>query len=316
MISDGALRGDVTAQRVDRARRYGCGSSGLDHQSLGGVGASLTVTGDRLAHDAEGVQVGRARGGAAQGLLGTEVRRRAEQVAGPGVPRGVRGAGDAEVGELHQTVLAHQDVGRLHVSVHDLDLVGDPECEGALADDRAHVVGGQPAVLADDLRQRLPVDQLHDQVRQVLVLAVVEQRRDVGVDQGRRVQRLVAEAESEQLLVAGVGSHHLDGDVALQHLVVGRPHIGHAAGGDPPPEAVPVAQHQPWLQPAHVVGLTLVTVLPLAGGSPDRPGYGEGGLGRLTRRRGRWAQQGSNLRPLACKASALPLSYAPERRKD
>src|ERR1022692_4298858 len=24
-----------------------------------------------------------------------------------------------------------------------------------------------------------------------------------------------------------------------------------------------------------------------------------------------WAQQGSNLRPLACKASALPLSYAP-----
>ena len=25
----------------------------------------------------------------------------------------------------------------------------------------------------------------------------------------------------------------------------------------------------------------------------------------------RWAQQGSNLRPLACKASALPLSYAP-----
>ena len=26
-----------------------------------------------------------------------------------------------------------------------------------------------------------------------------------------------------------------------------------------------------------------------------------------------WAQQGSNLRPLACKASALPLSYAPVR---
>jgi hypothetical protein len=25
-----------------------------------------------------------------------------------------------------------------------------------------------------------------------------------------------------------------------------------------------------------------------------------------------WAQQGSNLRPLACKASALPLSYAPD----
>jgi hypothetical protein len=27
---------------------------------------------------------------------------------------------------------------------------------------------------------------------------------------------------------------------------------------------------------------------------------------------GWWAQQGSNLRPLACKASALPLSYAPD----
>jgi hypothetical protein len=29
-----------------------------------------------------------------------------------------------------------------------------------------------------------------------------------------------------------------------------------------------------------------------------------------------WAQQGSNLRPLACKASALPLSYAPDAPRE
>jgi hypothetical protein len=32
--------------------------------------------------------------------------------------------------------------------------------------------------------------------------------------------------------------------------------------------------------------------------------------------RRRWAQQGSNLRPLACKASALPLSYAPDATRE
>lgn len=38
------------------------------------------------------------------------------------------------------------------------------------------------------------------------------------------------------------------------------------------------------------------------------------GCGRICLVRSWWARQVSNLRPLACKASALPLSYAPENR--
>ena len=53
-----------------------------------------------------------------------------------------------------------------------------------------------------------------------VVLAVVEQRGDVGVDQRGGVQRLVAEAEREELLVAGVGAHHLERDPALEDVVL------------------------------------------------------------------------------------------------
>src|SRR6478735_1295473 len=112
-----------------------------------------------------------------------------------GVPSSVAGPGDPEVGELHEAVLAHQDVGGLDVAMDDLGLVGDTQGQGALADDGAHLLGRHRALLADELREGLAVDELHDQVGQTVVLAVVEERGDVGVDECRGVQRLVTEPE-------------------------------------------------------------------------------------------------------------------------
>ena len=142
---------------------------------------------------------------------------------------GVGRPGDAEVGQLHQPVLADQDVGRLDVAVDDLGLVGDPECQRALADHRANLFGRERAVVADQLREGFAVDELHDEEGEALVLAVVEERGDVGVDQRRGVQRLVTEPKGEQLLVVGVGTHHLQRDAALQDVVLRGPHVGHAA---------------------------------------------------------------------------------------
>jgi len=113
------------------------------------------------------------------------------------------------------------------------------------------------AGLADEPRQGLALDELHDQERQALVLAVVEDGGDVGVDQSRRVQRLVAEAQGEQLLVFGVGAHHLERDQSLQDCVRRDPYVAHATGRDACFKSVPVAEHEPWLQPIHVVGLTV-----------------------------------------------------------
>jgi hypothetical protein len=113
--------------------------------------------------------------------------------------------------------------------VHHFGLVGDPERQRALADDRADLVGGERAVVADQLREGLPVDELHDEVGEALIFAVVEEGGDVGVDQRRGVQRLVTEPKGEKLLVVGIGAHHLQGDAALEDLVLRRPHVGHAA---------------------------------------------------------------------------------------
>ena len=133
----------------------------------------------------------------------------------------------------------------------------DAERQGALADHGTHLVGGEGAALADQLRQRLAVDELHDQERQAVVLAVVEDGGDVGVDQSRGVQRLVAEAKGEQLLVVGVGTHHLERDHPLQDLVLRRPDVGHAAGRDASLEPVPLAENESGRQPMHLVTLTV-----------------------------------------------------------
>jgi hypothetical protein len=87
-----------------------------------------------VTDDAQRIEVGRTGGGLAERLLRTDVRRSAEQIAGAGVSRRIGRAGDAEVGELHQSVLAHQDVGGLDVAMDDVRLVSHAEGEGALAE--------------------------------------------------------------------------------------------------------------------------------------------------------------------------------------
>ena len=207
-----------------------------------------------VPHDAEGVEVARARGRVTEGLLRADVVRGAQHLAVLRVTAGVEGAGDAEVGELHEAVVAHHDVGRLDVAVHDPGLVRDAERERGLPHDRAHLARRERAALVEDRRERLAGDELHDEEGETLVLAVVEDRGDVGVHQGGRVDGLVAEAEREQALVVGVGTHDLDGDLALQHRVGPGPDVGHPTGGDALVQVVAVAQHEPFMQAVHVSG--------------------------------------------------------------
>ena len=204
-----------------------------------------------MADDAEGVEVAGAGGRMAESLLGADVVGRAEHLAVLGVPTGVEGAGDAEVGELHDTVGPHEDVGRLDVTVHDASLVGDAERERGLAEDRANLARLERRALCEDLGQRLAVDELHDEEGQAVVLAVVEDRGDVGVQEAGGVHGLVTEAEGEEALVVGVGAHDLDRDAALEHVVDAGPDIGHAPGGDPLLEAVALAEDESIVKTVH-----------------------------------------------------------------
>ena len=62
--------------------------------------------------------------------------------------------------------------------------------------------------------------------------AEVVHRGDVGVLQARAVSGLGAEPLEEALVVSGVGTQHLDGDMAHQRLVGGSPDLAHSASRD------------------------------------------------------------------------------------
>ena len=112
-------------------------------------------------------------------------------------------------------------------------------------------LGLERALALHERRQRLAGHELHDEVGEVVVLAVVEDRRDVGVVEVGGVERLAAEAPREDLLLVGAGTQHLDGDRPREHVVVGRPHVAHASRRDAVDERVAIAEDQPFVQPVH-----------------------------------------------------------------
>ena len=114
---------------------------------------------------------------------------------------------------------------------------------------------GNQAVSSESVRRlRCPaplIDELHDEIGQPFTLAVIEDGRNVGVQEPGGVHCLVAEPQREQLLVLDVGAHHLDRDVSTEHLVPAGPDISHPARGDVLPEGVPPPQHEALVQPVH-----------------------------------------------------------------
>ena len=95
-----------------------------------------------------------------------------------------------------------------------------------------HVERGEAA--ADDLRERLPLEVLHDEVPEPLVLAEVQDAHDVAVVEPRRRLRLALEALRVARRVRDVLVHELDRDRHVEREVLALVDLAHAAD----PEAV------------------------------------------------------------------------------
>ena len=101
--------------------------------------------------------------------------------------RGVRarGAREAEVAELDAAVVGEQHVLGLEVAVHDAGLVRG----GEAGEDRVHDVDGllgrELLVVLQQLAERDAGEVLHDEVRHVGVLALVEDVHDVRMREPR-----------------------------------------------------------------------------------------------------------------------------------
>ena len=207
-------RGPVDVRQRDRHLRG----------AVEGPRAGQALVGD----DAEGVDVGGGGDLHALRLLGGEVLGGADDHAGAGQRGGVAGLGDAEVGQLDHAVGPDHQVARLDVAVHDAGPVRGGQPVGGLAEDVQRPVDREPALVVQDRDERVALDELHDQERQLLGagvvdgLAVVVDRGDVRVGQRGRVPGLVAEPGQEARVAHVLAAEHLGRDGPVEHPVAGR----------------------------------------------------------------------------------------------
>ena len=111
-------------------------------------------------------------------------------------------------------------------------LVGGGEAREHGLGDVEGLLGGERAVLLQQIAQGDAGQVLHDQVGRVGVLALVEDVDDVGVGQPGGRARLLDEALLERLVVGQMAVHDLDRDAAFEPQVGGEIDGRHAAAGD------------------------------------------------------------------------------------
>src|SRR5262249_353618 len=138
-------------------------------------------------------------------LLGTHVRRRAEQRAVGRWPdhrrrvrecvrtRAVAVLREAEVKDLHHVSWRDDDVGRLEIAVDEAALVRGVEGVGNLTGDRDGLTRRQRSP-ADAIGERLAVDQFQHERGDAGALLETVDRRDVRMIERREHARLALEA--------------------------------------------------------------------------------------------------------------------------
>ena len=198
--------------------------------------------------DAEAVDVRGGGRGLAACLLRAEVVDRAEGRTGQRDLCLGDGPRDAEVDDLDLAVLADEHVAGLDVAVHEAPCVGRRERPGDRGPDAGDLPRRQRPAPAQDRREVLAVDQLHDDVRAARVLAVVVHGHDVRVAERRGRLGLLAEARREVGVAQVLGSEELEGDVAAEPGVRGAIDGRHPAAAEKLDQTVATAQDLPDLR--------------------------------------------------------------------
>ena len=192
--------------------------------------------------DAQAVDVRGGRGRLAARLLRAEVVDRPERRPGQGHLRLGDGPGDPEVGDLDLAVLGDEHVAGLDVAMDDAAGVRGRESASDAGPDARDLARRQRPAAAQDRREVLAVDQLHDDERAVRVLAVVVDGDDVRVvERGGRLG-LLAEARGEVGVAQVLGSEELEGDVAAEPGVGGAVDGRHPAAAEELDQAISTAQ--------------------------------------------------------------------------
>ena len=208
-------------------------------------------------HDAEREDVGPPVDALAVHLLRAHVRELALERARARVAHARAELRDAEVDDLRDAVVGHEQVVRSDVAMNETELlavlaeqlVRGVEAFGGVGDDTAGNLrrhrGAELLGAPHHLAERLAVEVLHRDPVGVLVLAEVEHRGDVGVRDARSDARLVEEHLDERLVLHEVGMDLLDRDPLLEAagaVHACKMHGRHAADADLVDDAVPAQE--------------------------------------------------------------------------
>ena len=164
--------------------------------------------------------------------------------AGAGEVVAAGGLGDPEVGDLHRarpsgtsTFAGLTSRWTMPAPVRGVERVGD-----LAADARPRRAPGARRASSRSCRSVGPVDQLHDDVGDAVVVAGVVGGDDVRVGEAGGGDRLVAEPGPQRRRRRRGRRGAPYRDPACEHRVVGDPHRGHAAAGERLDEPVAAAE--------------------------------------------------------------------------
>ena len=214
--------------RAAHGQRLGLPVHDVEHRR-GEVALERLVVGEHFVqHQAHGEDVAAVVDRLAGDLLGRHVVHRADQHARLRAV-GAAQLGDAEVEHLEHPRGRHHQVGRLHVPMHQVRLVGVVEPRAQFLDEPHAPRERQRHLAADEVGQRVAGHVLHGDVRASVVRAVLVDRDDVGMRELGDVARFFFEAPAQFFVVEPV-TQQLDGDQPVKPVVAGEEHLAHAAG--------------------------------------------------------------------------------------
>ena len=217
--------------RIGPGGRGGFGGYMLVGHRDGGLPRERRSSGQHLVqHHPQAVDVGALVGGVAAGLFGAEVGGGPDHgtVLGQFL-RVVPHPRHPEVGHLDRAVRRQQDVSGLDVAVDHPASMGHLQSGGHFGGDLGRPAGQELPLGVEDIPQRTPGDQLHDDVVGALLLPPVVDRHDVGMAQVGGGLGFLAEPGDEGVGVGVALMHDLYRHPAVQGAVDGLEHVRHAA---------------------------------------------------------------------------------------
>jgi hypothetical protein len=177
-------------------------------------------------------------------LFGCRVPRRSQHLAGgrqAGRASGER-ARDAEVGQLHAARRRQQDVGGLDIPMSQAPCVRRGEAREHPVDDLDGSILGQSTFGAERVGERHPVDELHDDERDTVVLADVMDGHGVRVLQTGCAARFSQQSLAHRPVADQLVANQLDGHRPVERQIAADDHPSHAGRAQGPTQLLATGQ--------------------------------------------------------------------------